>query len=184
MKEFKSSLISAQPATKTISFLSLGFLSFAVPFFLGHSQLITGIVVNMALFSTVILLPANYLLPIALFPSLAVLSRGAVFGPFTPFLIYFLPAIWLGNILLMMTFKKVYPTSSYGKSIILASTVKSVFLFFFANVFFSFHLVPKLFLQTMGINQFITAIMGGVLSGFFLKQVKYESTKQRSGSTL
>lgn len=177
MKEFKTSLVSILPATRTLPFISLSFLSFAVPFFLGHSQLITGTLVNAVLFSSAFLLPTNFLLPIALFPSLAVISRGIIFGPFTSFLVYFLPFIWLGNLIYVAMIKKYYKTQGYGASILIAAGGKAMFLFIIANIFFSFHIIPRVFLQSMGINQFITAISGGLLSAIILQKVKNGNTK-------
>lgn len=147
---------------------SLSFLSFVVPFFIGHPQFIVGTIVNGALFASAILLPKKAFWPIIILPSLAVLSRGLIFGSFTPFLIYFLPFIWAGNIILIVTFQKIYPKINYGISVLIASLAKFCLLYLFAQIYFFFHLVPKLFLISMGVSQLLTALSGGILAYLIL----------------
>jgi hypothetical protein len=80
------------------------------------------------------------------------------------FLIYFLPFIWLANLALILTFKKLFSHLHYFFSVFLAATAKFLFIFIIANAYFKFSLVPKIFLQLMGINQFLTALAGGTIS--------------------
>lgn len=138
-------------------------LSFFVPFLLGHPQWLVGTIVNACLFLSAIFLPKKFFLPLIIFPSLGVLARGLVFGPFTPFLIYFLPFIWLGNLLLILAFKKFY-YSNYFFAIFAASSLKYLFLFLIANIYFKLHFAPAIFLQAMGTNQLLTAISGGFVA--------------------
>ncbi|MEK7664636.1 MAG: hypothetical protein AAB361_00675 [Patescibacteria group bacterium] len=144
--------------TAAMVFAGIFSLSFFVPFFLGHPQWLVGTIVNACLFLTAIFLPKKFFLPLIIFPSLGVLARGLVFGPFTPFLIYFLPFIWLGNLVL-----------------ILISA---------ANIYFKFHIVPQMFLQAMGQNQLLTALAGGIISfiilQFLLLNQNYERNNTRS----
>lgn len=171
MEKEKVLPISISLVDAKLIFLGLALLSFAVPFSLGSSQFITGPVVNAALFASAIFLPGKLFLPIIVLPSIAVLSRGLIFGPFTRFLIYFLPFIWLSNLTLILVFKKIFPKLGYFLSVFLAAFTKLIILFSFANLYFRFHLVPRLFLQTMGINQLITACLGGLLAFLFLKKL-------------
>ncbi|MBU0627442.1 hypothetical protein KKG31_04880 [Patescibacteria group bacterium] len=55
------------------------------------------------------------ILPIILLPSLAVLARGLIFGPFTIFLLYMIPAIWLGNFLLVWGIKYFHLTKNWNR---------------------------------------------------------------------
>lgn len=146
MTEEKTLPIATPSVIRRYAFLSLGFFSFAIPFFFSKSQILTGTFVNSALFLTAIFLPKKYFLPIIIFPSLAVLSRGLIFGPFTPFLVYFLPAIWLGNFLLIFTFRKFSAYANFFLNIFFASLFKWAILNFTAKIYFSLHLVPQLFL--------------------------------------
>ncbi|MBU4274815.1 hypothetical protein KKE19_03285 [Patescibacteria group bacterium] len=119
---------------------------------------------NASLFLAAVFLPKKYFLPLVIFPSLGVLARGIIFGPFTLFLVYFLPFIWLANLILIFIFKVFFLKVKYISSVFFASIVKFLFLFAVANICFNFHLVPKLFLQTMGLLQLFTALAGGIIS--------------------
>jgi len=145
-------------------FAGLSFLSFSIPFSLGHPQWLVGTVVNSCLFLATIFLPRKFILPLIVFPGLGVLSRGIIFGPLTMFLVYFLPFIWLANSVLILVFKKLFSHFNYLFSVFLAAAAKFLFLFTIANVYFEFSLVPKVFLQLMGVNQFLTGLAGGIIS--------------------
>jgi len=95
---------------------------------------------------------------------LGVLSRGIIFGPLTMFLVYFLPFIWSGNLALILVFRKLFPHLNYFFSVLFSAAAKFLILFIAANVYFEFALAPKIFLQLMGINQFLTALAGGIIS--------------------
>lgn len=149
---------------KTLTII-LSLLSFFVPFSLGHPQLLVGTIVNAAILAAALYLPLNLSLPIIFLPSIAVLSRGLIFGPFTKFLVIFLPAIWLGNWLLYLFFRKTYLEKKwpYFLSLIISAGIKTLFLFSFALILFNLKIVPPLFLKTMGWIQLITAVSGGIL---------------------
>jgi len=70
-------------------------LSFFIPFILSHPQLLVGTIVNSALVLAALNLRGIRLLPVIMLPSLAVLSSGLIFGQFTYYLLYLIPAIWL-----------------------------------------------------------------------------------------
>ena len=114
-------------------FLIISISSFAIPFILGHPQWLVGSVVNASLFLAAIFLTEKFFLPLSIFPSIAVLLRGVIFGPFTYFLIYFLPFIWLANLILIFSFKIIYnrlKINFYSLKFFL-----SVFFFFFFKIF-------------------------------------------------
>ena len=145
--------------------------SFAIPFLLGQNQLVTGIVVNAALFVSSTF-PGYSFLPIVILPSLAVLGRGLIFGPQTSFLVYFFPFVWLGNLVLIFIFRGVQGRWGNWWGVSIASLSKYLLLFSLANLFFHFNLVPRLFLQTMGFNQLATALLGGIVSLWIIKRLK------------
>lgn len=164
---------------KSIILKTVVVLSFFVPFLLGHPQWAVGTIVNACLFLSALYLPKKYYLPIIILPSLGVLFRGIIFGPFTYLLVYFLPFIWIGNLILMVTFKKLlqgdalikiknkvfnFTEAKYILSAFCAATAKFLFLLFIANIYFSLKVVPKVFISTMGLNQFATALAGGLIS--------------------
>lgn len=162
-------------------FIGLSCLSFSTPFSLGHPQWLVGTIVNTCLFLAAIFLPRKFVLPLIIFPSLGVLSRGIIFGSFTMFLAYFLPFIWLANLVLILVFKKLFSHLNYFSSVFFAATAKFLFLFIVANIYFEFSLVPKIFLQLMGINQFFTAFVGGTISWIIFNfYAKYNSENKRT----
>lgn len=169
--------INGKTITIRLLFSVISVVSFAFPFLFGHNQIITGSVINGLLFIAAITLPTKYLFSIALFPSLAVLMRGWIFGPLTPFLVYFLPFIWIGNIVYGFFINKYMNKIGGLKTLVSASTIKAVFLYGCANIFFNVHLVPKIFLQSMGINQLITALLGGGIAMIIVRKGIYGNTK-------
>jgi len=140
-------------------------LTFAIPFFISGPQWLTGTVVNTLLFLVVSQkLEQKNWLTVAILPSLGAVSHGLLFGKFTPFLLYFLPFIWIGNLLLVFSFSKFIKFLPPTISIIFSSLIKSFWLYFFATLFFQLKLVPSIFLASMGIFQFVTAVFGGLIA--------------------
>lgn len=156
--------------------ITLGLVAFSIPFFISGPQLITGSIVNALLFIAVIKLPVGRLLPVIVLPSLGAFLRGVLFGPLTIFLFYFLPFIWIGNSILMFVFSRLKEKVPVLIRVIVAAGLKSLFLFAVANVYFKFHIVPKVFLNSMGIIQLTTATLGGLLAQVTLKLItpKYD----------
>lgn len=110
-------------------FAATSIVAFFVPFSLGYPQWLVGTIVNACLFLSAIFLPKKYFLPLAIFPSLGILARGIIFGPFTFFLIYFLPFVWLGNLFLLLIFKNLFSRIGHIFSILGASAGKiSIFI--------------------------------------------------------
>jgi len=142
----------------------LSVFSFSIPFILGGPQILVGVLVNASLFFGSLFLSGKKLLPLCLFPALGVISRGVIFGPLTFFTLYFLPFIWMGNLLLVFTFRKLILKKGYLFSVILSSFLKALFLFLVAFLYFNLNLVPETFLSLMGVNQLLTALGGGLLS--------------------
>lgn len=184
---------------QTLLFAGVAFLSLMVPFGFGHPQWLIGTIVNTVLFLAVIFLPKKYWLPLIIFPSLGVFTRGLIFGPLTFFLIYFLPFIWAGNYILMLVFEKVFvipmkmgtqrdrqknldsrflwnDTFKYLFAVLLASLAKFLFLFLTANLYFNLKVVPKIFVASMGLSQLETALAGGVISLLIYKAFKNYKT--------
>lgn len=156
--------------------LVLYVVAFAIPFLLNSNQLLTGTLVNALFFLGAYYLPKKYYLPLIVLPSLSVLTRGALFGPFTLFLVYFLPFIWMGNFLLILVFKKTYYTSGIIAAIIFSACTKQALLLFSARFYYSLKLVPALFLNSMGVLQLLTALLGGLIFYFIIKKISHEQS--------
>jgi len=170
-KLFDLTLFETKYKQQVIELVAYSLIAFFIPFFVGHPQLLVGTAVNMALILSSLSLKRNFLLPVIFMPSIAVLSRGMIFGPFTIFLVYFIPFIWAGNFMLAMFFKGLYLKSktNYFVTLLSGSFAKAIFLFLTALLFFKLNLIPKIFLKTMGILQFTTAICGGMAAFAIIK---------------
>ena len=140
-------------------------VAFFIPLF-SSSQLITGTVVNFLLIVGALNIRKYKLIPIIIMPSLGVLFFGLLFWEFTMFLVYMIPFIWLGNLLLILAFKFFNLTKrfSYFSTLFIGASVKASLLFFSALVLFKFGVIPVMFLTAMGIMQFYTALLGGSLA--------------------
>lgn len=146
--------------------------SFLIPLFLAGPQWLVGVLINSILFISALKFNQKYLYAVVCLPSIGALFHGVLFGQLTPFLVYFLPFIWIGNLILVKVFIYKQNSLSYFARMLLASLAKSFFLFLTANVFFRFHLIPGLFLNAMGFMQLLTAINGGLIAFIILKKIK------------
>jgi len=163
--------ISINTFLKTYSFPLLSSFAFLVPFALNHSQILTGTLVNTTLFLSAYFFPKKYQLPLLVLPGLGVLTRGALFGPFTLFLVYFLPFIWFGNYLLINVFQKANKSFGVLPAIFLSAFAKQALLLLSARFYFSAKIVPAVFLTSMGSIQLITAILGGLIALIIINKV-------------
>jgi hypothetical protein len=151
-------------------------LSYSVPFMFSHPQIITGMVVNTLIFVAAEKLDRKSLIPVLVLPSLGAFSHGILFGPQTVFLVYFLPFIWLGNFIQASVFS-ISKQQSYTFRVLAASLSKYFFLSLAASIYYQVHIVPQMFVTSMGIMQLITSCMGGLFSYFviqFVKEKDYE----------
>jgi len=136
---------------------------FTLPMITHGPQLVVGTAVNTMLFLGAVKLTKKKLLPLAILPSLGALANGVLFGSFTMLLVYFAPAIWFSNYLMMTIFKK---TASLPTllSIIISSLTKAALLFSIAFIMFNLNIIPKIFLSIMGTTQIATAVVGGLIA--------------------
>ena len=164
-KDYFKSFFANQLTALTV----LGFLAFIVPIVFAHAsfqnQLIIGIAVNFLLASSALNLGLKRTLPIILLPSLGALASGIVFGPFTIFLVYLVPFIWVGNAVYAWIISSFAQKTGYLALISGASLAKALAIFVPTLGLFYFGLVPEVLLIPMGILQFATALVGGTLAG-------------------
>ncbi len=159
------SLFNLENAAENIHMLIYSALAFFVPFFLAHPQIVVGVIVNAALILGSSYLKGYKLLPVILLPSIAVTLAGLIFGPFTVFLVYLIPFIWIGNALFAyghryLSFRKVH----WSLSIIMSAALKAALLFLAAFALFSTGVIPAVFLTAMGWMQLVTALIGGFVA--------------------
>lgn len=143
-----------------------GLFAFAIPFFAGEPQWLIGALVNMMLIMAALNLDHTKWIPLAVLPSLGVLARGLVWGPFTAYLVFLLPFIWLANGLLIWSIKyfSFYMRKKRYLAILYAAILKTTLLTAAAAVLFTFELVPSAVLVFMSILQLITALAGGLMA--------------------
>ena len=158
---------------ENIELMIYSLVAFFVPFFLGHSQLLTGTIVNAALVLAALNLKGIKLLPVVLLPSLAVLASGFIFGPASSSMYFLAPVIWLGNALLIVAIKELVLGRHVNRLLALGTgaIVKTAFLFCAGLALVSFGFVPSAVLVTLGVMQLYTALMGGV-AAFGLQMAK------------
>jgi hypothetical protein len=165
-------------ASEQAAFYILCAISFLVPFSIGEPQLVVGTIVNSALVAGAYKLRGWTLLPLVILPSLGALSRGLIFGPFTPFLVFMLPFIWVGNAALVLAVKRlnVFEKRNYAIGASAGIALKVAFLFASAYALYSLKLVPSVFLTTMGSFQLVTALAGAAVAFAALKLEKRLTT--------
>lgn len=146
-------------------------LAFTIPLVISGPQILTGTIVNCLLFSSSFYLSRKNQTLVAVGPSIGALLNGLIFGTFTPYLAYFLPVIWIGNMIMMRSFAALKDKGAATR-IIVPSMLKSALLFVFAFAFFKLGMVPKIFLTAMGIFQLATAVVGGMLFLTINKAIK------------
>jgi hypothetical protein len=154
----------AHSTVKVYLYFLVGFL---MPFTIGHPQLLVGVVVNTMLVLTALEIKSyKAVIPLLFAPSIGVLARGLIFGPYTPFLAIMAPFIWAGNALLVVMIRELYQNrkANYAITLGAASLAKASFLFSIAFAFVSLSILPAMFLETMGAFQLATALAGGIIA--------------------
>ena len=139
-------------------------LAFSIPFLISGPQILTGTMVNALLFIFATKqIKQNDLYLISFLPGLGALSNGLLFGKFTLYLLFFLPFIWLGNLVLIWSFNKVRLHTVFPLTVIIPAVIKAALLYLSAVILVGNHLVPKVFLSSMGMVQTLTALLGGII---------------------
>ncbi len=137
--------------TEFLIYLSLAFL---VPFVIWWPQLLVWSLVNCAIILAWINLNKTKMLPIILLPSVAVMARWLIFGPFTIFLLYLAPFIRIGNRLLANSMKLRYKK---WMNIIIWISAKVWFLFLVTVLLIKLNILPDIFAKSMWLIQLYTA---------------------------
>ena len=136
-----------------------------------NSQIIIGTIVNMALIMTAINLKGwGKILGVVTMPSIATILGGYVFGTSSVFMVYMIPAIWIGNFILVYAFKLIMlnKNKNYFLAGIVGIILKVLVIFTVFNVLNGFNIFPEKMIETlqtsMGLTQLITASLGVVLT--------------------
>jgi len=154
--------------SKEIEYSILFSILLLVPLLIGKPQYLVGIVVNIILIYSTLKFGFKNTLPFLILPSSMVYLRGILFGSVTIFLVYLIPFIILSNGMYSLVVHKVNKLLG----IFLGSILKASFLYLIANILVSTISLPKIFLTTMGINQLITALIGGIIGYILYSEIK------------
>lgn len=140
-------------------------VSFLIPFTIGHPQILVGTIVN-AVLITAALESRGFgeMLPLLFAPSIAVLARGILFGPMTPYIVIMIPFIWAGNAILVLGVKKCIGRCNVQNFFIVSSAIISKVAIISAGAvgLVLLSLAPDAIVGPMGIMQAATAIAGGL----------------------
>jgi len=151
---------------ENIELILYSFAVFLIPLLVPHPQLLTGTLVNAFLIMAALHFKGWKVAPLVILPSAAVVLNGMLFGPFTIFIVYMMPVVWLGNLLLVYLFKRLYIAAgmNYWATLGISAVAKSALLFGAAFLLVDFGALPALFLTAMGVLQLGTAIAGGIVA--------------------
>ncbi len=143
-----------------------------------NSQLVVGTIVNAALVTTAINLKGwPKILGVITMPSISTILSGYVFGTASVYMVYMIPAIWLGNFALIYSYKLLMlgKEKNYFVAGIVGIIVKVAIIFALFNIINLFGIFPEKLItnlrNAMGLTQLITATLG-VLVGFIIYKLE------------
>ncbi|MCL2570693.1 MAG: hypothetical protein FWE16_05860 [Firmicutes bacterium] len=133
-----------------------------------NNQFLIGPIVNAALIiGAVRLRRVTYLLPIIFLPSVTAISLNLIFAVGNQFMLMMIPAIWLGNSLLVISFKLLHSKSFVAASVI-GILAKAGIIFAVFNILVVmgaiFGPAETAMWSVMGVNQLITATAGAAIA--------------------
>ena len=144
-----------------------------------NSQIIIGSIVNTALIMTAINLNGwAKILGVVTMPSISTILSGYVFGSASTYMVYMIPAIWIGNFILVYLYKLLLLDRklNYFVAGIAGVLLKVAVIFLFFNVLNLFNVFPEKLVSTlqnaMGLTQLITASIGVVVAFVIYKAEK------------
>ena len=144
-----------------------------------NSQIIIGSIVNTALIMTAINLNGwAKILGVVTMPSISTILSGYVFGSASTYMVYMIPAIWLGNFALVYLYKLLLldKNMNYFFTGVIGVIVKVAIIFLSFNVLNLFNIFPEKLVNTlqnaMGLTQLITASIGVVVAFAIYKAEK------------
>ena len=140
---------------------------FLFPILLPRPQFLLGTLINFLLILGITQFKFKQILPALFLPSIASYTYGLLFGSATHFLLYLIPVIGVGNIVYVLIYK--YIRKEY-LNILIASSLKAIFLFSSVLVLNKIIGLPSIFLTSMGVIQLFTALTGGLLARYIFRR--------------
>ena len=136
-----------------------------------NSQIIIGTIVNIALITAAINLKGwAKIIGVVTMPSIATILGGYVFGTASTYMVYMIPAIWLGNFALIYAYKFIMlgKNKNYFLAGFVDVIVKVAIIFAFFEILNAFGIFPEKLVSTlqaaMSTTQLITATLGVIIS--------------------
>lgn len=136
-----------------------------------NSQIIVGSIVNTALIITAINVKGwKKIISIVTLPSISTILGGYVFKIASVYMVYMIPAIWIGNFALVYLYKVLLLKKklNYFIASIISIAVKVSIIFLSFNLINAFGIFPDKLVQNlqnaMGLTQIITATIGAVIT--------------------
>lgn len=136
-----------------------------------NSQIIVGSIVNAALIITAINVKGwKKIISIVTLPSISTILGGYVFKIASVYMVYMIPAIWIGNFALVYLYKVLLLKKklNYFIASIVSIAVKVSIIFLSFNLINAFGIFPDKLVQNlqnaMGMTQIITATIGAVIT--------------------
>ena len=188
-------------ATDTIQTILIFLIALLVPTFLGeilnkvfgatsviatNSQLIIGSIVNTALVVAAINLKGwKKIIGVVTMPSISTILGGYVFKSASVYMVYMIPAIWLGNFALVYSYKAILlgKQKNYFLAGIVGIIIKVAIIFTSFNILNLFGIFPEKLVSTlqtnMGAVQAITATIGVVIA-FVIYELEKRRNKEKA----
>lgn len=136
-----------------------------------NSQLIVGSIVNALLVMTALNLKGTLKIAgVVTMPSIATILSGYIFHTASVFMVYMIPAIWLGNFALIYTLKKLFVVkkTNYFLTSLIGIILKVAIIFGAFSMLRIIGIFPEKLIanlqKAMGITQIITATIGVLLA--------------------
>lgn len=141
--------------------------------------MIVGTIVNIALVVSAINLKGwAKILGVVTMPSISTILSGYVFGTASVYMVYMIPAIWLGNFALIYSYKLLMlgKNKHYFLAGVVGVIAKVVIIFALFNIINLFGVFPEKLVENlrnaMGITQLITATLGIIVAFVIYKLEK------------
>ena len=148
-----------------------------------NSQIIVGSIVNTALIITALNLKGwSKTIFVVTMPSISTILSGYVFKSASVFMVYMIPAIWLGNFALIFAFKYITlkKNKNYFLSALIGIIAKVAIIFGFFSILNAFNIFPPKLVtnlqKAMGLTQLITATIGSIIA-FVIYKLETKSGK-------
>lgn len=190
-KIMKRSAIDFGKTSSIVQTIILALIALVTPAFIqqllknsplaSNAQYIVGSIVNTALIISAINLKGWLkIVPVITMPSVATVLSGLIFGPWSMPMVYMIPAIWVGNLLLVVAYKLFFLKFKFNYTLtgFIGIALKVAVIFGFFSILNKVGVIPEKAAVTlstaMGITQIITATIG-----MFASSIIYEIENKR-----